>query len=154
MVSINQQIQSQIHRISQSNRFNVSNTQRHIHNDIDSPFVFQPILTYIGTIEYNGSVGLLPVGWTVDTVDEGGGRFLYVINHNLNTRLYSFVTTAQQSLNSIVTPIAESLANSVEVAWFTTGSTPGLANTSFSFVLTTIANKNTKLPRYYGVILD
>lgn len=140
-------IRSEVQKISQVGRFGVSNTQRHIHNDIDSPYVFQPILTYVGEIGSNGTVGLLPQGWTVTYNGTGS----YSITHNLGTRLYSVVASAQQSTNSVVSPVLESFDDGFDANWFTSS---GAADTSFTFILVNINNKSTKLPSYYGSIVS
>lgn len=143
---IRQLIQSEIHKTSQSNRFNVQNQGRHIHNDLDSPYVFQPILTYIGFVGYDGSVILLPTGWSITHV--GAGE--YTITHNLNTQLYAVVVTAQQSTNAVVTAIVEERINDFDVSMI--NHVPALEDSSFTFILTNINNKTSKLPAYGGNI--
>lgn len=141
-----QTIRSEIHKTSQSNKFNVSSIQRHIHNDLDAPYVFQPILTYVGRVNSDGTVALLPVGWTVTALGSGE----YLIRHNLNTYLYS-VTFASQNLNTLVAPSLLMEKDDFDVTWNTTEIPTG-TDSSFCFILTNIDNKSTKIPRYYGTL--
>lgn len=143
---IQQMIQQEMHKYSQLNRFNVSNTQRHIHNNIDSPYTFQPILTYIGNISENGSVGLLPTGWSA-TSDEAGS---YTVTHNLGTVLYACVASSSDS-GAIANPVVSHFANEVDFVWF---QELGKTTTNFNFILTVINNKIQTLPTYYGGLVN
>lgn len=143
---IRQLVRSEIHKSSQTGRFNVQNQGRHTHNDIDSPYVFQPILSYVGLINSDGTIALLPVGWTVDYTAPSE----YVINHNLGTLLYS-VTFTSNNLNVLVAPSMFNDVNNFVVVWNKTSNSAGQAS-SFNFTLTTINNKTQKLPKYYGTL--
>jgi len=68
---IRQIIQEEIKRNQVASKFNVTSVPQHIHNNVDSPFVFQPILTYIAFIPYDGSLTsgleyILPTGWSIE----------------------------------------------------------------------------------------
>lgn len=142
-------IQQEIHKTSQSGRFNVTNTQRHIHNNIDSPYAFQPILTFVGSIGSDGTIFLLPKGWSASHDDVGQ----YSIVHNLGTRQYSVVTSALQSTNVVAVPVIQPLLdNSFSINWFNTS--PTIKDTAFNFLLTNVNNKSQKIPTYYGVLTE
>ena len=149
MTSIDQKIQAGIQKASAANRFQLTSSQRHTHNDIDSPYVFQPILTYIGLILINGTIaapaagaypGTLPTGWTVNHAGTGD----YILTHNLNTTFYACVASPLGTTTAVSLAVS---TTQVEFAWFDTA-TQALTDTPFMFILTTINNKKTKLPTY------
>ncbi len=146
---IRQIVQQELHKTAQSNRFNVQNQGRHIHNDLDAPYVFQPILTYVGQIGSDGTVGLLPNGWTASW--NGSSTGAYSIFHNLNSRLYGVVASATQSTNTPALPVINPFENQFDIDFFSV--VPSHQDTSFSFILTIINNKTTKIPTYYGSII-
>lgn len=145
-------IQQEIHKSQQAQRFNLNSIPRHTHNSIDSPAVFQPTFTYAGEIGSDGTVGLLPQGWTA--VKNGIGDFS--IFHNLGTTLYSIVASAQQSTNIVVAATIESFENQIDFSWWNVQGTSvhAPADTSFTFLLTNISSKLTKFPIYYGSIVS
>lgn len=151
-MDLQKQIQLGVQAGAAGARFGLNAIPRHTHNNVDSPYVFQPILTYVGFIPYTGNVintvlqSLIPKGWTV--VYNGTGS--YSITHNLNTTLYVVVASAQQSTNQIVSPVIEMFQNSFDVNWFDTN--PVAQNTSFTFNLTVIGNRSQTLPTYVGTL--
>lgn len=58
---IRQIVREEIQKSSSSSRFGLAPISRHIHNNIDSPFVFQPILTYSGLVGVGNSVTFVAV---------------------------------------------------------------------------------------------
>lgn len=137
---VQQMINQSMAKLSQANRFNISSIPRHIHNDIDSPFTFQPVKTYVGSIGADGTIGILPIGWSV-TVESTGS---YLITHNLSTAIYSVVASANFSY---AVPVLQPLQNSFEVIMEINGNP---TNTAFSFIMTVINNKATKTTQYGG----
>ncbi len=136
-------------------RFQLNPIQRHIHNNLDSPYAFQPIVNYIGLIEDDGTADLLPKGWTAELVTN-----YYVITHNLGltqgnatgspNALYSVVV--QNQGGSFLMSIVLEFPNFFIVEW---------ANylnvghqTSFGFNLTLINNRSTQLPIYTGKLIQ
>lgn len=136
------------------NRFNVSSTQRHIHNNIDSPYVFQPILTYIGLINEDGSAAVLPNGWS--SVRAGG---IYTITHNIESKTglinasfgapYSIVTQCQG--DGILSSFVQEGLQVFTVEWKNPAGV--VFDTAFSFILTVVNNKSQQLPTYGGDLI-
>lgn len=140
-------IRQEIQTNTSSSRFALNSIPKHIHNDIDSPTIYQPTLIYTGKIAYNGSTILLPRGWTATQVDVAG----YSVTHNLNTLLYTVIATPTQSLNNVVSPVVSEFQNTFEIYWFDSASAQ--SPTSFDFALINVANKAQKNPTYTGVNL-
>lgn len=143
-------IQQQIQAASASARYQLTPVQTHTHDGINSPNVFQPILTYVGTVGSGSAtspvtVNMLPVGWSV----RYDGTGIYAIVHNLGTNFYTLVANAYQSTNIFAVPVIETFENecSVVLADIATGLK---ADTGFTFSLTVVNNKKTTLPTYYG----
>jgi hypothetical protein len=130
-------VQQLMAKSSQSGRFNIQNIPSHIHNGVDSPLVYQPVLTYGGSVTSGGVSQFLPKSWTV----KGGGG-TYTIIHNLNTLLY--VVNASAQSGSIATSATLSL-NSFVVHTFSSG---GPTASAFTFTLTNLNNKSTQTPVY------
>lgn len=145
--TIKQWIQQGIQQAASANRFTLGGIQRHTHNNVDSPYTFEPILTYVGIINYDGTYSLLPKGWTV--VKDPANLGTYYITHNLGTVLYSCVASCFQSTNIFGVPVIEGFANEVDFTWGDVA-TGAKADTSFYFILTVINNKSTTLPSYVG----
>lgn len=146
---LQQFIRQEIQKVATANRFQLTSIPRHIHNEIDSPLTFQPILNYIGFVPYDGNIHgaaletILPTGWTVTKNSTGN----YTVKHNLGTILYSVVASASQSTNVKVSTVTTANANDVTFTWWDEN---GVAqDTSFNFVLVQINNKKTTLPTYY-----
>lgn len=152
-MDVQKQIQQGIGQTSQLNRFNVGNTQRHIHNDVDAPYAFQPILNYVGIINLdvssNATVAMLPKGWTVTHIANSG---IFTITHNLNTLLYAVVVTPLFSGNTYEVANAVRSANSFTVRTFFYPAQ--LADQAFNFILTNPFNRLSKMPSYYGTLIN
>lgn len=140
-------IQQEVHKLSQVNRFNIASTQRHIHNDIDSPYTFQPILTYVGNISSTGGILLLPIGWSVTYQGTGD----YLVTHNLGTQSY-VVTATSENLNALIVPTITAFPNSFEITTIASG--VGAVDSTFMFSLVNVNNKSDKLPQYGGSLLN
>jgi hypothetical protein len=132
-----QMIQTEISKAGSNARFNVQGIPQHVHNNIDAPLVYQPILTYIGLVGLNGEVGILPTGWTV--IYNGTGN--YSIVHNLNSFLYSVIAFP---VGVSAVGLATTDNNIAEFTW-TDGSA---VDTPFYFILTQVNNKKVTLPTY------
>lgn len=136
---IRQIVQQEISSYASRSRFNVQGIPQHIHNGVDAPITFQPVLTYIGLLSAD-EIGILPTGWTA--VKNGTGDFTII--HNLDTFAYA-VVASPTGLTGDVDITTDN--NNAELSWFAAGTnTP--QDTPFYFILTTIANKKTSLPTY------
>lgn len=141
-----QLVRSEIQKASSASRFQLTMTSKHIHNNVDAPFVFQPSMNYGGIVQLDG-VGLaLPKGWTVTYNGTGS----YTITHNLNTTLYVAMVSP---ILSITLPVASVTPgdNSFEVLWTDTGTPTDprvRSDTSFSFLLVDLTNKSDSPPSY------
>lgn len=145
---IRQIAQQEISKAQASSRFQLSPTNRHIHNNVDAPFVFLPYTMYGGWVPYDGNINgiletILPKGWTV--VHDTTG--LYEIHHNLNNSTYSFVAVPTQSTNQVCSPVVESFNNVCYIGWFDTSNAP--VDTSFNFILMEFADNNGTFPTYH-----
>lgn len=142
---VQQMIQQEIHKNSQRSRFNLTNIPRHTHNDVDSPSVYQPTKTYAGSIGADGSIGLLPIGWSV-TVNGTGD---YTITHNISNALYSVIVSP--AYNAAITNVSIFVQPSFGVTLFTSLSPKTPINTGFNFLMTVVNNKATKPTQYGGI---
>ena len=140
--------------LSQANaaaRFQINPIQRHIHNNLDSPYVFQPTMTYIGYVGYDGSTILLPKDWTVEKISTG----FFTVTHNLNTLQYAVTASPAQSTNETGEPVIETFDTTVDINWFnySNGAVSPIAfDTSFYFILVVSNNRSTQQPIYGGNI--
>lgn len=142
---VQQMIQQSIAKSSQAGRFNLQNVQQHEHGGIGSRPAAQPILTYIGIIEADGTVGLLPVGWSVTM--NGVGDF--TVNHNLpSTALYTVVVSPAYSGGEVSVSIF--VQPNFGVVIFDGN---GAINAGFNFIMTVINNKSTQPIRYAGILV-
>lgn len=140
-------VKQEIQRQNSVGRFQLTPIQRHIHNNIDSPYTFQPILTYVGLVGYDGTAILLPKGWKITKDAAFAG--VYTVTHNLGTLLYGCVASASQSTNIYAVPVISAFQNEVDFTWGNVA-TDLSADTSFFFSLTVINNKSQTLPSYVG----
>lgn len=143
-------VQSEIQQANAYARYQLTPVQTHTHDGINSPNVFQPILTYVGTVGSGSAidpvtVNILPVGWSITYVSSG----TYTIIHGLDTDFYTCVVNAYQSTNVFAVPVIETFAKetSIILADVATGAK---VDTGFTFSLTVVNNKKTTLPTYYG----
>lgn len=142
-----QQVKQLIAQDNVANRFRISPSNRHVHNNIDAPFVYLPYQIYFGVFPYDADAGgdiesILPNGWTIET--QGTGE--YVINHNLGNATYSFVATASQSLNNKAFPVIDCFQNQIGIVWFNENGTA--VDTSFNFMLVLLQATNGTFPTY------
>ncbi len=152
--------QEEMRSFNSNSRFGQSPIQRHIHNNIDSPFVFQPILTYIGAINSTGVPSLLPKGWTSTLITAAGPSYAYQITHNLASNsgsttggfssFYSVVASSQR-IDIPVTVLVAERKDDFFVAFANLAG--GSETASFTFILTVVNNRNTQLPVYSGTLI-
>lgn len=144
-------VRSEMQASSAAARFQLSSIPRHSHNSVDSPFVFTPILTYIGLILIDGTIvppapgaahGILPKGWIVEWGGSNTGD--YLITHNLNSQFY---TATASPLGTTTSPTIAFSKNVIEFTFFNTA-TQVATDTPFFFILTVINNKKTLPPQY------
>lgn len=132
--------------LQSSARFQLSPNNRHVHNNVDAPFVFLPYTLYGGFVPYDPTItsleSILPKGWTLRHDATG----FYALVHNLGTSLYTCVVTATQSTNMVVSAVVSSFENEVEIGWFDSSSSP--QDTSFNFILMEVTNSNASFPTY------
>lgn len=127
-------------------RFQLSPNNRHVHNNVDAPFVYLPYTMYGGFVPYDPTDGalesILPKGWTVS--HDGTG--FYTLHHNLGTSIYSCVATATQSTNMVVSAVVSPFQNVTTIGWFDGSS--AAQDTSFNFILMELTNSNASFPTY------
>lgn len=143
MADLNKQIQTGIARMAQNSRFNISPIARHIHTGLGSPTTAQPTFTYVGLISDDGTIGILPNGWTASNPSTG----IFKITHNLGTLAYVVVASALGNATAAAVDLAVN-KNFVNFTWLTPGTSPAPIDVSFFFQLTTIANTNISNPVY------
>lgn len=156
-------IQQEFQKSNSASRFQLTPTSSHNHDGINTPTTFQPILTYVGAIASDGTVLLLPQGWTVFK-DTAAGDGIYYVTHNLSssrgggvstaslaggTAFYSCTASAIQSTNIFAVPVVSAFPNEVDFVWGDIA-TAAKADTGFNFILTVINNRKTTIPSYYG----
>jgi hypothetical protein len=150
-------VQEELQKNQLRSGFRMQQIPFHTHNGTDSPPIFQSQMTYVGVVY--GATGVpyrnlpFPQGWSIQKFQSDG---IYRINHNLQTLNYSVQLT--QLLDTTVTPIpawGTVLGQSTtyfDVAWVYPNTNPTLppiaVDTSFSFSLTNISNKNPRWPLY------
>ena len=139
---IQQMIQQAIAKNAQHSAFNLTRIPRHIHNDIDSPAIYQPVKTYIGSIGLNGDIVILPIGWSV-TVNGTGD---YTVTHGLTDAVYSVVVSPNFSdalfqVSPLQGSFGVTMFNRLNIS----------QDTAFTFLMTVINNKNFKTTQYGGI---
>lgn len=138
-------VRQEIQANSSASRFKVNTTPRHIHNNVDSPFTFQPILTYIGEVNADGTAVLLPNGWT----SVGSGTGVYTITHNLNSTYYRIVANPSDPYIGVFCTIGTRGKNTVVVKTFVpSAGSYAATSASFSFILVITNNRSQTLPSY------
>ena len=140
-------IRQEIQRSDNASRFRLNPTNRHIHNNVDAPFVFQPQVAYAGFVYDDATIGNpFPKGWTVESLGTG----IYRVTHNLSNLGYSVVVTA------IGNPLVPSAFpgwqilqdyDAFDVLMYDTALQTNLDN-SFTFLLTFVNNKSEVPPQY------
>lgn len=139
----------EIAKADSANRFRLNPTNRHIHNNIDCPFVFLPYSMYGGIVPYDGNLtgileSSLPKGWRVNY--DGGTPGFYEVVHNLGNANYVVTATATQSTNQVVSAVVETFQNSFFIGWFDTSNAN--QDTSWNFVLMAFTGNSATFPTY------
>lgn len=147
-MSLQNTIQGEIAAHATGARFGLNSIPRHTHNNVDSPYTFQPILNYVGIVESNAVVALFPKGWKLTKTATGQ----YTITHNLGlSALYTIMVTIHDEGNSasagVQTPITNRNAFVVD-----TYNSLGAVNNGFHFLVTVINNRSQTLPIYIGTL--
>lgn len=156
---IKQLVQQEVQIQMSGSRFGLTTIPRHTHNNIDSPNVFSPTLTYAGEV-LAGDYGvtsptpiLLPKGWTVGYVTTGSLAGAYQVTHNLGTSQYAVVVSASPGnpavLNQVFVNVEENPANFLVI--FANSSTFPI-DCGFTFTLTQINNRKANLPTYVSSV--
>lgn len=148
---IRQIIQDEIKRNESSGRFGFKNIPFHTHNNVDSPSVFLPTITYTGFIPSDVSLSgattngfiFIPEGWTA-SLDIAN---IYEVTHNLNTDYYTVSASlyGPEAPNALV-PNIICLPNSFTILWQDYLLVSYQAD--FSFQLVQINNRNKAFPLY------
>lgn len=150
---IRQIIRQEIQARDAHARFQLVPIQRHTHNNVDSPYTFQPVLTFGGYVRSDGNLtkatggviasGVFPVGWTVTK----NGTGLYQVNHNLGTQQYAVtaIPVDGAQFGTITSKIDD---NFIFQGYNISAGAAVAADTNFSFILTLLANTSQTLPSY------
>ena len=119
---------------------------RHVHNGVDSPFITNTTLTYVGYIRSDGSEILIPNSWSAERLDVG----TYTIRHNrANDLLYSAISvTATGATVTIPISTVSPFYDEINVVWFDALNLPAKVDTNFQFTVTTINNSSPGFPLY------
>ncbi len=142
--------QEEMRAFNSAARFGQSPIQRHVHNNLDSPYALQTVISYIGVIFYDGTFGALPKGWSAIRASTG----FYTITHNLGPdSFYVPLANAIQSTNAKVVTVISPFANEVDINWFDIG-TGAATDTSFVFTITVVNNRSTQPPIYVGSLIE
>jgi hypothetical protein len=136
-------------RLNQQTPYTFQNVPFHTHNGIDSPNVYQPQITYTGTVTYLGQAFRnlpFPDGWSVARAGTG----VYSVTHGLNTLLYTVMVTQLLTTppDALAIPIVIDLsAIGFTVRWFSAvdGSPQ---DTAFMFNLHQVNNPGNGFPSY------
>lgn len=141
---VNQLIQQALARQASSSRFALNAIPRHVHNGTDSPFVLQPILTYVGSVLSNGGGTILPDGWTSSKIGTGN----YSITHNLPVDAIFTVTATPVDLGTQVACAVSVNGGVITVSTYSTGTGGGQLSNSFHFLVTVVNNRSASIPTY------
>lgn len=143
---IREMIQKGISEAASNNRFSLNPVTRHTHNNVDSPYVFQPIITYVGKISFDGFATVLPKGWT-----HSGGAGVYTVTHNLppsTIYIVSAIPSADSGSGSDSVSYSQG-TNTSKVTFFVFNTTTGTPSAcDFWFSLTVVNNSSPTLPTY------
>lgn len=152
MENIRQMVRSEIEIQASAKRFGLVPIPRHTHNNVDSPFIFQPEITYVGIVDHNGIALLLPKGWTAEQTAFSG---VYKVTHNLppgTLYVVSAIASADSgSGHDSVSYSQGSDTSSISFFVFNTIAGTGVV-CDFYFTLTVINNKSAQLPTYTGTL--
>jgi len=144
------QIKQLIAQDNVSNRFRLSPSNRHIHNNVDAPFVYLPYSIFGGLVLIDGTInppaanatpGFLPAGWV--SVKNATGD--YIVTHNLGTTMYSVVFSSLA--NTALGFVAAIDENKFQVDFFDTA-TQTLTDSPFGFILVQFDNNSATFPKY------
>lgn len=150
-------VRAEIQNHASGARFGLNSIPRHTHNGVDSPPAFQPVITYVGLMNQNGTGAFLPSGW-VAYITGAPLAYTYVVIHNLSgggsssavATVYSVVACVQSS-GLFVTPVVTEYANYFTVEFINSlGQQP---DTPYSFFLTATNNKPLTLVTYSGSLI-
>jgi hypothetical protein len=143
----------EIRRASGADQYGLNQTTFHTHNNLDSPPIFLPTLTYVGKIPAvpvaSGENYFLPQGWSVELFGASGE---YRITHNLNTRDYAVVVqsfTSAAITQDTMPWVSIDSVNYFSVYWYDPTSADG--RVPFFFQLTRFDNPAGSIPTYIRI---
>lgn len=143
-------VQNEVAMAAAGSQFNLNRVQFHTHNGKDSPYIYTPIITYVGFIKYNGTLDReapFPSGWSIAKGVTGS----YLITHNMGTIFYVAQLTQHWSTvpgaNPCVGHVSGVSRNSFQVNWFDSA-TQVLTDTGFTFAVTNVVNPTPGWPSY------
>lgn len=147
-------VQQELRQWDSANRFRINSMNRHIHNNVDSPFVFLPYSIYTGCVPYlyditpgvneaNGLRIILPQDWSVYQAYESvqftatpltgaTSGTLTKVWDNVRATGYSLFITFSISGNQFTTPVTVT-NGSASVTW--TDALPGDSDSVNALVL-------------------
>lgn len=142
-------IKEEIRTSNSSLRFQQTAIPKHIHNGVDSPFVFNPSQIYAGSIIVDINAQILagiPVGWGIENPSVGQ----YKIIHNLGTTAYLVVATpwSQVPTSFVAALVYDSNASQYFTVSISDYQTATLRPGSFQFFLLNVDNRTLTPPRY------
>ena len=144
---INNLIDKKLREYDAANRFRLAPNNRHVHNNVDAPFVYTPYAFFIGKIFSNGLTSEpFPKGWTVENDTTGS----YIVTHNLGPDVqYNVMVTPQ--INPLIASYpccGVTVSDDVfQVLIFDSALQTPLDNT-FYFTLSVVNNKSDTFPNY------
>lgn len=145
-----QLVRQEIAKQNAASRYQLTPTSTHIHNGIDTPFVYNAIISYVGIIITSNLAATLPVGWTIANLGTG----ITEVTHNLGEldQMVWLATPIGAGGSTIPVPIVVPGPNVVDFSWFDVSAAGAGApvDTTFMFVGIQVNNK-TFGPTKYSV---
>lgn len=139
-------VRQEIQANSSASRFSLNTIPRHIHNGVDSPFTFQPILTYAGSLLRDGGPFILPKGWSCSKIGSGS----YTVTHNFGSDVIYAVSAIPgldaQTIQYYRPPTTPGTINFYTLA--IGGGGASAVDSSFDFLITVVNNRSQSIPTY------
>lgn len=149
---VRQIAQQEIAKGNNSSRFQLSPTSRHIHNNVDAPFVYLPTLTYGGKVLSSGESSVpFPSSFRARQIATG----LYFITTNMDESSYSVICSPAGNaivpvnfVSHIIETVNDGTYGSGFYVCFFDTSTQVNTDTDFYFQLFQVANTGDAYTKY------